>query len=79
MLASWADVRPDLQRLEGSGMRGITFGGELDMSLVEKHRDLVVNLLGVRTLGEVAALSPRRAIRALSGGEYASCHSWGTR
>lgn len=58
MLASWAEVRPDLQRLEGGGMQGIAFSGELDMRLVEKHRDLVVNLFGVRTLGEVAALSP---------------------
>jgi hypothetical protein len=58
MLASWGEARPDLQRLKDGGMQGISFGGELDMSLVEKHRDLVVDLFGVRTLGEVAALSP---------------------
>ena len=58
MLASWAEVRLDLQRRKDGGMRGIAFSGELDSSLLEKHRDLVVNLFGVRTLGEVAALSP---------------------
>jgi hypothetical protein len=58
MLVSWAEARPDLQRIKDGGMQGISFGGELDTSLLKKHRDLIVDLLGVRTLGEVAALSP---------------------
>lgn len=58
MLASWAERRPDLEGLKGEGMQGISFGGELDPRLLEKHRDFVVDLYGVRTLGELARLSP---------------------
>ena len=58
MLASWAERRPDLDRQKGESMQGISFGDELDPRLLEKHRDFVVDLYGVRTLGELAGLSP---------------------
>lgn len=57
MLANWAEVRPDLV-MQNESFQGVSYGGELDPTLIEKHRDFVVDLFGVRTLGEVAALSP---------------------